>query len=115
MSDTLSATIASARPPSLEFDRLYRTACADVYAYVRSVVGDDATAHDITATAFERAYRKRRRFDPARGTPRQWLFAIARNAALDELRCRMTTRANAATASASRSRRCRRATATCSR
>lgn len=88
MSDTLSATIATARPPSLEFDRLYRTACADVYAYVRSVVGDDATAHDITATAFERAYRKRRRFDPQRGTPRQWLFAIARNAALDELRRR---------------------------
>ena len=39
-------------------------------------------------TAFERAYRKRNRFDPERGEPRAWLFGIARNAALDELRRR---------------------------
>ncbi|HEX2392207.1 MAG TPA: sigma-70 family RNA polymerase sigma factor, partial [Solirubrobacterales bacterium] len=39
-------------------------------------------------TAFERAYRKRSRFDPSRGEPRAWLFGIARNAALDELRRR---------------------------
>jgi RNA polymerase sigma-70 factor (ECF subfamily) len=42
----------------------------------------------VTATAFERAYRKRRRFDPNRGEPRAWIFGIARNAALDELRRR---------------------------
>lgn len=88
MSETLSATMPAARPPSLEFDALYRTACADVYAYVASLVGDAATAEDITAAAFERAYRKRRTFDPRRGTPRQWLFTIARNASLDELRRR---------------------------
>lgn len=88
MSETLTATMAAARPPRLEFDALYRTACADVYAYVASLVGDSATAEDVTAIAFERAYRKRRSFDPARGTPRQWLFTIARNASLDELRRR---------------------------
>jgi RNA polymerase sigma-70 factor, ECF subfamily len=42
----------------------------------------------VTAVAFERAYRRRRRFDPQRGNPRAWLFGIARNAALDELRRR---------------------------
>lgn len=88
MSDTLSATMAAARPPRLEFDALYRTACADVYAYVVSLVGDAATAEDVTALAFERAYRKRRSYDAKRGTPRQWLFSIARNAGLDELRRR---------------------------
>jgi RNA polymerase sigma-70 factor (ECF subfamily) len=88
MSDTLSATMAAARPPTLEFDALFRTAGGDVYAYVASLVGDAATAEDITAAAFERAYRKRRSFDPRRGTPRQWLFTIARNASLDELRRR---------------------------
>ncbi len=88
MSQTLSATMATARPPILEFDALYRTACSDVYAYVRSLVGDSATADDVTAQAFERAYRKRRSFDARRGTPRQWLFTIARNASLDELRRR---------------------------
>ena len=88
MSETLSATMARPRTPILEFDALYRTACADVYAYVFSLVGDAATADDVTAQAFERAYRKRRSFDPGRGTPRQWLFTIARNAGLDELRRR---------------------------
>ena len=47
-----------------------------------------AAAEEVTATAFERAYRKRSRFDPSRGEPRAWLFGIARNAALDELRRR---------------------------
>lgn len=88
MRETLTATMAAARPPTLEFDALYRTACADVYAYVASLVGDPATAEDVTALAFERAYRRRRSFDPNRGTPRQWLFTIARNAGLDELRRR---------------------------
>ncbi len=67
---------------------MYRTTCADVYAYVVSLVGDAATAEDVTALAFERAYRKRRSYDAQRGTPRQWLFSIARNAGLDELRRR---------------------------
>jgi RNA polymerase sigma-70 factor (ECF subfamily) len=42
----------------------------------------------VTAQAFERAYRRRRSFDPRRGSERAWLFGIARNAALDELRKR---------------------------
>lgn len=88
MSETLSATMARPKRPTLEFDALYREARADVYGYVASVVGDRATAEDVVAIAFERAYRKRRGFDPARGSARQWLFGIARNAALDELRRR---------------------------
>ena len=42
----------------------------------------------MTAQAFERAFRKRGRFDARKGTRRAWLFGIARNAALDELRRR---------------------------
>jgi RNA polymerase sigma-70 factor (ECF subfamily) len=72
----------------LAFDRLYRSSRDDVYAYVASMLRDGPAAEEVTATAFERAYRKRRRFDPRRGEPRAWLFGIARNAALDELRRR---------------------------
>jgi RNA polymerase sigma-70 factor, ECF subfamily len=72
----------------LAFDRLYRTSRDDVYAYVASLLRDGPAAEEVTATAFERAYRKRGRFDPLRGEPRAWLFGIARNAALDELRRR---------------------------
>jgi RNA polymerase sigma factor (sigma-70 family) len=70
------------------FEALYRSARDDVYAYVASLLRDPAAAEDITALAFERAYRKRRSFDRARGQERAWLFGIARNAALDELRRR---------------------------
>jgi RNA polymerase sigma-70 factor, ECF subfamily len=70
------------------FEALYRSSRDDVYAYVAGLLRDRAAAEDVTATAFERAYRKRTRFDARRGTPRAWLFGIARNAALDELRRR---------------------------
>ncbi|HEX2707497.1 MAG TPA: DUF4349 domain-containing protein [Solirubrobacterales bacterium] len=53
-----------------------------------SLLRDGPGAEEVTATAFERAYRKRSRFDRSRGEPRAWLFGIARNAALDELRRR---------------------------
>ncbi len=72
----------------LAFDRLYRSSRDDVYAYVASLLRDGPAAEEVTATAFERAYRKRHRFDPSKGEPRAWLFGIARNAALDELRRR---------------------------
>ena len=72
----------------MEFDQLYRSSRDDVYAYAAGLLRDPAAAEDVTATAFERAYRKRSRFDPRRGSARAWLFGIARNAALDELRRR---------------------------
>lgn len=70
------------------FEELYRSSRDDVYAYVATLVRDQAAAEDVTSTAFERAYRNRHRFDPGRGEARAWLFGIARNAALDELRRR---------------------------
>ena len=89
MNQTLVATDEEApREADLAFDRLYRSSRDDVYAYVASLLRDRAAAEEVTATAFERAYRKRSRFDPSRGEPRAWLFGIARNAALDELRRR---------------------------
>jgi RNA polymerase sigma-70 factor (ECF subfamily) len=89
MNQTLTATVEEApREADLAFDRLYRSSRDDVYAYVASLMRDQAAAEEVTATAFERAYRKRSRFDPGRGEPRAWLFGIARNAALDELRRR---------------------------
>jgi RNA polymerase sigma-70 factor, ECF subfamily len=72
----------------LAFDQLYRSSRDDLYAYVAGLLHDGPAAEEVTATAFERAYRKRRRFDPAKGEARAWLFGIARNAALDELRRR---------------------------
>jgi RNA polymerase sigma factor (sigma-70 family) len=70
------------------FESLYRSSRDDVFAYVATLLRDPAAAEDVTALAFERAYRRRLTFDRRRGQERAWLFGIARNAALDELRRR---------------------------
>ena len=86
---TMTATSPTAVEASWErFEALYRSSRDDVYAYVATLLRDAAAAEDVTALAFERAYRRRRSFDRARGNERAWLFGIARNAALDELRRR---------------------------
>ena len=79
---------ATASAPSEAFEALYRRAFPRVYGYVATLLRDRAAAEEVTAQAFERAYRKRRSFRPSRGTQEAWLFGIARNAALDELRHR---------------------------
>lgn len=76
---------------ALDFDALYRSARDDVFGYVATLLHDRGAAEDVTALAFERAYRKRTSYDPRRGSQRSWLFGIARNAALDELRRRKRT------------------------
>ena len=89
VSSTMSATLdppTSAGPAALDFDALYREARDDVYAYVVTLLRSPSAAEDVTAQAFERAFRKARSYDPRKGGPRAWLFGIARHAALDELR-----------------------------
>jgi RNA polymerase sigma factor (sigma-70 family) len=83
-----TATLPATATRALDFDALYRDARDDVFAYAATLLRDSAAAEDVTALAFERAYRRRSRFDARRGSPRAWLFGIARNAALDELRSR---------------------------
>jgi RNA polymerase sigma-70 factor, ECF subfamily len=70
------------------FAALYERTFPRVYAYVAALLRDRATAEDVTAQAFERAYRKRSSYRARRGSHEAWLFGIARNAALDELRRR---------------------------
>ena len=85
----MTTMVAENRPDAGEqFAALYRSSAGDVYAYVASLLRDRAAAEDVTSLAFERAYRRRALLDLRRGSARAWLFAIARNAALDELRRR---------------------------
>jgi RNA polymerase sigma-70 factor, ECF subfamily len=85
--------LSTSEPTTARFDALYRETASDVYAYVMTLLRDRAAAEDVTAQTFERAYRKQAGFDAARGSQRAWLFGIARNAALDELRARRRTAA----------------------
>lgn len=70
------------------FESLYERTFPRVYGYVASLLRDRSAAEDVTAQAYERAFRKRRSYRVSRGTAEAWLFGIARNAALDELRRR---------------------------
>ena len=89
MNETLVApAIEAPSEAETEFDALYRSSRDDVFAYVCGLMRDRSAAEDVTAQAFERAYRRRASFKPERGSRRAWLFGIARNAALDELRRR---------------------------
>jgi RNA polymerase sigma-70 factor, ECF subfamily len=89
-------TVASAPPRAADrvsFEELYRSCRDDVYAYVASLLREPAAAEDVVALSFERAYRRRNGWDARRGSQRAWVFGIARNAALDELRRRKRTAA----------------------
>ncbi len=93
---SLGQTTADGRGREASWERLealYRSSRDDLYAYVMTLLRDSAAAEDVTALAFERAYARRRSFDRRRGEERAWLFGIARNAALDELRRRRRTAA----------------------
>jgi RNA polymerase sigma-70 factor (ECF subfamily) len=58
----------------------------DVYGYLLYLTKNWALAEDLTSETFETALKRWKRFDPRRGTPRAWLLAIARSAALDWFR-----------------------------
>ena len=89
MNQTLVAPATEApHEAEIAFDQLYRSSRDDLFAYVCGMLRDRSAAEDVTAQAFERAYRRRASFKPERGSHRAWLFGIARNAALDELRRR---------------------------
>lgn len=88
MSGALDMALVEPEQPVVTFDALYRATVSDVFAYVQSLVRERAVAEDVTALTFERAWRRRDAYDARRGSQRAWLFAIARNAALDELRRR---------------------------
>jgi RNA polymerase sigma-70 factor (ECF subfamily) len=86
VAEPVLALATGEHPVAEPFETLYERAFPRVYAYVASLLRDRSAAEEVTAQAFERAYRKRSTYRPARGSAEAWLFGIARHAALDELR-----------------------------
>ena len=70
-----------------DFTHLYQGQLRRVFNYVRYRL-DAREAEDVTADIFIRAWACRRSYDPAKGTPSTWLWAIARNVVTDRLRRR---------------------------
>ena len=73
------------------FPLLYRRYERRLLAFLVPYVGDLALAEDLLQETFLRVFRQRASYEP-RGAFRTWLFAIARNLALDQLRLRRSLR-----------------------
>ncbi|HET8616265.1 MAG TPA: sigma-70 family RNA polymerase sigma factor [Actinomycetales bacterium] len=67
----------------------FATHAPALLAYARSLTGGDwARAEDIVQETFARACRHPEALDPGRGSPRPWLFTVARHVAVDAHRAR---------------------------
>ena len=64
----------------------YRAHGPELYRFALRQLGDEITAQDVVQEVFLRAWRAADRFDPELASLRVWLFAIARNVLIDELR-----------------------------
>ncbi len=73
--------------PSVTFDRLFSEYQHSVFNYVLRMVGDRDRAEDITQDTFVKAYRKLHTLTDEVST-RSWLYRIATNTAIDEMRRR---------------------------
>lgn len=75
------------RRAGLAFEQLFEEFSAPIYNYVLRMVGDADRAADITQDTFIKAYRKLDSLTDASST-RSWLYRIATNTAIDEMRRR---------------------------
>ena len=73
-----SAQLARSRLDPEAFTGIYDRYFPVIHRYVAGRLGYQV-ADDLAAEAFLVAFRKRGRFDPARGAVRPWLFGIATN------------------------------------
>jgi RNA polymerase sigma-70 factor (ECF subfamily) len=68
------------------FTGLYRENVEGIQRYLARRVGDPLLAADLTAEVFLAAIESAARFDAKRGTPRAWLFGIAKTLVAAEAR-----------------------------
>jgi RNA polymerase sigma-70 factor (ECF subfamily) len=80
-----------AETPERAFDRLFEEYSTPIYNYVLRMVADADRAADITQDTFINAYRKLDTLTDASST-RSWLYRIATNTAIDEMRRRRLVR-----------------------
>jgi len=70
-----------------DFDRLFEEFSAPIYNYVLRMVGDRDRAADITQDTFIKAYRHIDSLTDVSST-RSWIYRIATNTAIDDMRRR---------------------------
>jgi RNA polymerase sigma-70 factor, ECF subfamily len=71
---------------TLDWDALYTDHVGRIFNFFRYRVGDTATAEDLTAGTFEKAWSRRAQFRGNTESFIAWLYGIARNVANDYYR-----------------------------
>jgi RNA polymerase sigma-70 factor (ECF subfamily) len=74
------------RKDTVAFEIVYDRHGGAAYSLAYRIVGDRATAEDVTQEAFLSLWRSGARYDRARGSVRTWLLGIVRNRAIDIVR-----------------------------
>jgi RNA polymerase sigma-70 factor, ECF subfamily len=82
-----TVTRPSAEPRDTRFARLFEEFSSPIYNYVLRMVGDADRAADIAQDTYIKAYRKLDTLTDA-SSARSWLYRIATNTAIDEMRRR---------------------------
>lgn len=84
-----TASLTSVR--SVSFEGVFSEYYGPIYSYVLRMIGNSEDAQDLTVTSFEKAF-KAWNSQPANLQVRPWLYRIATNTCLDELRHRRLIR-----------------------
>ncbi len=85
--DELAVSRRAVDPHEARFAQLFDEFSAPIFNYVLRMVGDADRAADITQDTFIKAYRKLDTVTDAAST-RSWLYRIATNTAIDDMRRR---------------------------
>lgn len=76
------------RSGEVDWERVYAEQLPRVYNYLRYRLCDEDLAEELTASAFEKAWRNRSRYRRDLGSVSSWLITIARNLSIDYYRQR---------------------------
>lgn len=79
----ISATARGDRPA---FRALYDATSTKLFGVVLRICRDRDKAQEVLQEAYVKVWQNAARYDPASGRPITWLAAIARNAAIDQIR-----------------------------
>ena len=75
----------------VDWDAAFAESLPRVYNFFRYRVGDGPLAEDLTSVTFEKAWRAREQYRRDRAAFGTWLFAVARNVAVDHFRSHRPT------------------------
>lgn len=74
------------------FDGVYDAVAGAVFGVARHVVRDEAQAEEVAQEVMVEVWRTAPRFDPARGSARSWVLAMAHRRAVDRVRSQQAAR-----------------------